>query len=414
MFRSPSWHRSPRPRAAGRVAVAISLALILSGLAAAPLQARLTNPPPGAAGPAIVWSDSTVEVMLDPGSQTTLELSFTAKRALTNITVGTTRAIADFATVDRTVRALEVGQVVDVDLTLTVPPDTPMGTYRGSVFAYRGLAHVARPVLVTLIVGTQRYMYWAAADMGPGVGRAFVNGAGIDNQFVAVGGFLRSAAATSSHVYWANVSDGWIGRATRVGTGVDEDFIALPEGWHPRGLATTTTHVYWVAFFTVDGSGVDPVGRIGRAKLDGTEIDHDFMTVADSPASIAVGQTRIYWTATDVNEIRSANKDGTNIQNFVGGVMADDLAVDDDYLYWINGKAQSIARVGLNGTGLNLGLVSLPAVVGEYSGLAVDSQYLYYISYGDHFIGRVNRDGTNPNHSFITEISGADVAVEPD
>jgi hypothetical protein len=88
-------------------------------------------------------------------------------------------------------------------------------------------------------------------------------------------------------VYWANhqglngsqvVGFNSIGRANLNGTGADQNFIPLGDDF-PCGVAVDDAHVYWTS-----DSG------IGRAKLDGTRADQDFVPRPEgsAPCGVAV------------------------------------------------------------------------------------------------------------------------------
>ncbi|MGO9207419.1 MAG: hypothetical protein ACLQBX_14775, partial [Candidatus Limnocylindrales bacterium] len=98
-------------------------------------------------------------------------------------------------------------------------------------------------------------------------------------------------AVDSTHVYWANRgTSGWtptsgttIGRANLDGTGLDESFIGGAQS--PCGVAVDGTHLYWGNETTSTGAGT----TIGRAKLDGTGVNQQFITGAQAPCGVAVG-----------------------------------------------------------------------------------------------------------------------------
>jgi virginiamycin B lyase len=105
----------------------------------------------------------------------------------------------------------------------------------------------------------------------------------------------------SQHIYWAN--DYSIGRANLDGTGVNQQFISVPNG--PKGvagLAVTARYIYWT---NEDG------GAIGRADLDGTGVNQRFITGAIGPTDLAAGSGYIYWTNPSTGTIGRADIDGT-------------------------------------------------------------------------------------------------------
>jgi virginiamycin B lyase len=63
---------------------------------------------------------------------------------------------------------------------------------------------------------------------------------------------------------------------------------------------------------------------IGRAKLDGTDVDPSFITVASSPTGgpvgVAVDAAHVYWTNSYTNSIGRAKLDGTDVDpSFIRG-----------------------------------------------------------------------------------------------
>ncbi len=75
---------------------------------------------------------------------------------------------------------------------------------------------------------------------------------------------------------WANSGTNSIGRANLNGTGPDPNFITGAAV--PTGVAVDGAHVYWTAFG----------GEIGRADLDGMGVIQNFIVFATSPIGVAV------------------------------------------------------------------------------------------------------------------------------
>jgi virginiamycin B lyase len=122
-----------------------------------------------------------------------------------------------------------------------------------------------------------KYIYWADVVTQAGInfetiGRANLAGARQANQaFITLPGVnaTHGVAVDSAHVYWAR-GEGTIGRANLDGTGLDNSFI--PTGGSTYGLAVNATHIFWANL----------EGTIGRANLDGSA-----STRALSPAPLS-------------------------------------------------------------------------------------------------------------------------------
>src|SRR5436189_125869 len=96
-----------------------------------------------------------------------------------------------------------------------------------------------------------------------------------------------SAPGAEAFVYWAN-QNGTIGRASLDGTGVNENFIT---GTNLGAIAVDAAHVYWTT-----GGTTAADTSIGRANLDGTGANQRFITGTSFPFWVAVGAGHVYWT----------------------------------------------------------------------------------------------------------------------
>jgi virginiamycin B lyase len=103
-----------------------------------------------------------------------------------------------------------------------------------------------------------------------------------------------------------------IGRASLNGTGINQRFIAVPHGPSGvAGLAVSSRYIYWT-----DEEG----NEIGRASLNGTGVNQRFITGASFPDAIAAGSRYLYWTNQNSRAIGRARLNGTGInQRFVTG-----------------------------------------------------------------------------------------------
>lgn len=196
-------------------------------------------------------------------------------------------------------------------------------------------------------------------------------------------------------LYWP---DGYgVARANTDGSEFDKPFI--PPG-PPRspvtyagcpGIAVDASHVYW--------SQPDR-GAIGRANLNGSGVEYDFLTGLESPCGVAVDGTSIYWAEVEGGMIGKADLDGSDAnRSFISGVTKPcGVAVGGGYLYW--SAEHDLARVALSG-----GVPQLihREVNSYFCGVAVDETHVYWGGF-EESIGRAKLDGSNPEPSFITGI----------
>jgi virginiamycin B lyase len=229
--------------------------------------------------------------------------------------------------------------------------------------------------------------------------------------------FIAALAVTSradAFVYWANTGPSFdgttIGRANLNGTSVNHSFITGADG--PCGVAVNGTHVFW----SNSGLGTGPnVGTIGRANLDGTGANQSLVSAPDNPCGVAVDGGHVYWADGDRVSLGRANLNGSAPQpDFISPVPACGVAVDGSHIYWGNAGSDSIGRANLDGTGVDTTFIS----GGDNPcGVAVDGSHIYWANSGPTFdgttIGRANLNGTGVNQSFITGAHGpCGVAVD--
>ena len=289
----------------------------------------------------------------------------------------------------------------------TIPSGTTIGEYRRSRPQRRSRWHWLRQsfrrddrarhaisigaivVLCLLFVGSaEAHVYWTN-NADATVGRANLDGTGV-NQSIISGGFNPCGVAVDgAHVYWGNIGSGAIGRANLDGRGVNQSFIGDQIG--PCGVAVDGAHVYWA-----DTNGA----AIGRANLDGSGATGDFIANIDPPCGVAVDGAHVYWGDVSAGTIGRANLDGSGANpGFIGGATGPcGVAVDGAHVYWSNGLAGTIGRANLDGTGVNQSLIS-----GGFNacGVALDGAHVYWTNAGNGTIGRANLDGTGVNQSLI-------------
>ncbi len=74
-------------------------------------------------------------------------------------------------------------------------------------------------------------------------------------------------------------------------------FIKTGELYSVIGLAVSREHIYGRTRGSIPNSGT-----IGRAGLNGRDIDQNFIKAGDSPIGIAVDSQHVYWTHRVVHE----------------------------------------------------------------------------------------------------------------
>jgi hypothetical protein len=163
---------------------------------------------------------------------------------------------------------------------------------------------------------------------------------------------------------------------------------------------------------------------IGRARLNGSDIDPDLVTlpqpVPENPSdqternasSLAVAGAYIYWSS-DIDGIGRA-KAGGGGGGGGGGVEPYFIkleapaegggpAADAGHIYWASEHA--IGRANLDGSDVEPDF--LPLVGSHLNGIAVGDGHIYWTARETHDIGRADLDGRHVNPRFITALGFA-------
>ena len=184
---------------------------------------------------------------------------------------------------------------------------------------------------------------------------------------------LAGVALDAGHIYWADYGRGAIGRANIDGTGIDATWIEAPGA--PFGVAVNVSHVYWTAQEPQGG-----VSTIWRARLDDPGDGEPVVVspAADGAGSLALDAGHIYWTRIldddaqgAAGAIARASLDGGSIDKQFIPTLAgpDGIAVDAGHIYWSNVLQATIGRADLDGGDVIEDLVTR---VGIPRGVAVD------------------------------------------
>jgi hypothetical protein len=251
------------------------------------------------------------------------------------------------------------------------------------------------------------HIYWA--DPGEGhagegtIGRAKLDGSEVEPEFipneveVSLGVFEKAVdnpqgiAVDGSHVYWSNAGEkagvfenenteaGTIGRAKLDGSEVEPGFIEGAS--YPEGIEVTASYIYWANHGTLGHRG------IGRATLDGTTaVNQLFIELNVRPTDIAIDAAHIYIAGGNGSPIQRTNLTGTEITPLPSGAQnALQIAVDSNHLYWTitiseSGATSNIARSNLDGTGVETIITAQSP-----EGIATGGGHLYW---GSHPSGR--------------------------
>jgi hypothetical protein len=271
----------------------------------------------------------------------------------------------------------------------------------------RNPVRLAALCVATLALGlglasaAQAFVYWGAGGANA-IGRANLDGTGLNTSFVSGVTTPYGLAVDASHIYWADLTNGNIGRANIDGSGANQTFVTGASG--PAAVAVDGTYVYWA------NSTGHTIGRAPLADPNGLGKDQSFVTTGASsqPNGLAVNATHIYWSdlgAATIGRTPLADPNGPqkNTSLVTGVNTAAGVAVDAIYLYWVH-AIDRIGRANLDGTlpstSFISGLTRIP------TGLAVDAANVYWgnVDSGEASLGAIGRadlSGMNPNETFI-------------
>jgi hypothetical protein len=164
------------------------------------------------------------------------------------------------------------------------------------------------------------YVYWADLNH-QSIGRATTDGGGVDHAFID-SAYPGDIAVAGDHIYWRTcdtvcyLDAEWIARANLDGSGIDRNFLLADPNPSTSlaggGLAVSAGHIYWAIDFPI--SSDDPV--IARANLDGSGADESFINLRYGSYAgwgLAVNDSHIYWADHNGNTIGRARLDGSDV-----------------------------------------------------------------------------------------------------
>jgi virginiamycin B lyase len=249
------------------------------------------------------------------------------------------------------------------------------------------------------------FVYWASSGQTT-IGRAKLNGTGVNNAFITGLSDVHGVAVDSKHVYWTqgSAATSSIGRANLDGSGANPNFIPHTTGINfaalapQAGIAVNTNGVYWA------NSGTT---TIGRANIDGSAPNPTLINIPGTViCGIAANEGFVYWLDASIGQrIGRAGADGSSpTASFIPGVSPScGLAADNSFLYWGAGS-KAIGRAPVGGGAANNSFIpSATPAANNPCGVAVNSQYVFWGNSGaTDFIGRANLSGGSSNPSLVS------------
>jgi sugar lactone lactonase YvrE len=180
------------------------------------------------------------------------------------------------------------------------------------------------------------YIYWVNHDTAGSIGRALLNGTGVNQNFVPNESgsgsndinYATGIAVTSSYIYWADTNQNSIARAdTTTGTGVQQFITGLDV---PRGVVISGPYIYWA-------NDLDN-GTIGRANLDGSGVNNSFISGASGPCMPTISGNYIYWAnsgaGTTGSTVGRAKLDGSGAtERYVTGASSPCGVAVDSFVF---------------------------------------------------------------------------------
>ena len=281
------------------------------------------------------------------------------------------------------------------------------GTRDGGVGYLMPAKRMLTAVIALLLVGTfaapsqtsaqnsnsaATHLFWSRTEWGT-IARAKLDGTEQNLNLIS-GSELGGISVLGNYIYW------WTGRAiaksTLSGTIVDAAVISNVEerSFIGGNVLATDAYLYWTQGDT----------KIGRANIDGTGQNPDFITGIAGTDDIASDGTYLYFNNFGNNAIGRCKLDGTEKVNyaFIDGAMnSGGLTVTASYIYWTNYDTGSIGRANIDGTSKVQDFISTGASSNPY-GIVSDGTYVYWADDAQNIIGRANLDGSDIRLGFIS------------
>jgi hypothetical protein len=187
------------------------------------------------------------------------------------------------------------------------------------------------------------HIYWSWQE---GIGRANLDGSSPNKNFITGIEGISGVTVSGTHIYWTQGEN--VGRANVTGKEVEPTFITGAPGKTLDGVAVEGEYIYWTNFWS---------SALGRAKLDGSEVQQEWVIGTHTPMGLVANSQYLYWAITYENHIGRARLDGTELTtNFIttglssNGNEGVQLALYGQHIYWANPTTGTIGRANINGT----------------------------------------------------------------
>lgn len=247
------------------------------------------------------------------------------------------------------------------------PPEGTIGRAKldGTEAIKDFIAEAGNPQYVAVDAG---HVYWTNAGgeekIGEGtIGRAKLDGTDIEPACISGASNPQGIAVNSTHIFWGNAGvDNAIARAEIDCTDVELVFHKIGNIELPQGVALNATHIYFASN--------NPNGFITRVDLDGTNEKFIFLGGAGTDVrGVAVDPGHVYWATEGKNAIGRASLDLSDpeLEFIKEAGKARGLAQAGTQLYWSAGL--SVPNPGND-------LYLYDAKTGVLSDLAVDDAAL--------------------------------------
>jgi hypothetical protein len=238
------------------------------------------------------------------------------------------------------------------------------------------------------------YLYFSQGPSNT-IGRSTVNGTDVELAWLTGAASPRGLAISGEQIYWANNTTETIGRANltiydealpavfslspipgdapalaevSIEAGVEPEETLITGAHNPQGVATDGTYVYFCNSET---------GYIGRAKLNGSEVNQTWVKCERTPVYVTVDASHVYWRGLGVSSVigRATIAGGTIEPTWISTPGEGGIAVNSEHIFWVVEGAIGRATIAGGSIEATWRTTSGKAPSG---GLAITSEYLYF------------------------------------